>query len=322
MMSFRELWASGYPILEFACIAFGGVSSVRAHESSRNGYDSTMTLVLTRAVARLLGASLLGLAAIAVGGSVAHAVPGHAHDLAGKLAMVEDPPADDEPAEDGSDDGSDGATEAPTEEPEPAPSASPPADDSDQSTPNETGGSTGENTSESNDQSGDEKEQAPAGPAGVVSPEPTETPRPRMVLVTEHGPSPLGWVLLAAGVICAGAAGAFYLRKRPFDDPDVAEFMVIPPAVDLPDLEDRSGAVEGAAVAGAAAAASDPGLVDEPGLAEGPGVVAEPETEELDAVPVAVADSQGPDTKEMHIVPLGLDSPPSSDHPESDAREH
>jgi hypothetical protein len=39
-----------------------------------------------------------------------------------------------------------------------------------------------------------------------------------MALVTKHGPSPLGWVLLAAGLVFALAAAVFYLRKRPFDD--------------------------------------------------------------------------------------------------------
>jgi hypothetical protein len=72
-------------------------------------------------------------------------------------------------------------------------------------------------------------------------------------------------------------------------------------------------------------AADASGLVNESGLGEGPGVVGEPDvldappgvgstdadTEELEAAPAGGLDAHGPDTEEMHIVPLGVDVAPT-----------
>jgi len=88
-------------------------------------------------------------------------------------------------------------------------------------------------------------------------------------------------VLLAAGLICSVGAAVFYLRKRPFDQPDAAADLR-PEEADLR-LEEAGALL-----------AADP-------LAE--------DTAELDAVPAEVADPSDPDTEEMLIAPLGVDHP-------------
>jgi hypothetical protein len=242
-----------------------------------------MTKFTRQIVVRILGAGLVGLATIAFGGSAAHAVPSLHPNLSWRM-ITDDPPADGgDPAADGadgSDGGSDGSTDgtdnSPTEAPAPESTASPaPAvvDGGNQSNRNDSGNDDKNTDSQSDDRSTADNATTPKVTTDGASPEPSETPQPRTVLVSEHGPSPLGWVLLAAGVICAGAAGAYYLRNRPFDEPEVAEVAALPP------LADPLG----------------------------------PDTEELEAVPPAVDGAPGPDTEEMHIVPLGLDVPPRPD---------
>ena len=265
-----------------------------------------MTTLPRQIVARLLGASLLGLAILGLEASAGHAgtVPNSNPSV---RLIADDPPADDgaDDPVDGSDDPVDGAEDPAPEESQPEPSTSQtpsaPVDakGSNQGDQNDSKGERESKSSPSDDESTTDKGRVPV-PAvsnGSASPEHTETPRPRTVLVTERGPSPLGWVLLVAGLICVGAAGVFYVRRRPFDKTVGSEF-VETSLVETPLGDDGMG------------------LVDQPdALDAAPPAVVAPEfdTAEFDAVPAGVPDSQGPDTEEMHIVPLGVDVVPSPD---------
>jgi hypothetical protein len=246
-------------------------------------------------VARLLSAGLLGLAIFAWSGSVAHGAALNS-SLAGRL-VTEDPPADDSGSTDDGTDSTDDSSDDSSSDDDPEPEPSAPASSQAPSAPAPSGDSqsdrdSGDNDSSSESDSSSETEETdkagvPISPSLAPSPEPTDPPTPRRALVTEHGPSPLGWVLLAAGLAFLGSAGAFYLRNRPFSGPDAA------------------APIDGLA---------EP---DAPGLVEGPGVIGEPEsvtppdldTEELDAIPSGGPDALEPDTEEMLVVPLGVDAP-------------
>jgi hypothetical protein len=121
-------------------------------------------------------------------------------------------------------------------------------------------------------------------------------------------------VLLVAGLAFLGAAGAFYVRNRPFNGPDAAVLAGAAATPDALGLVDTPEPFDGPALADGAAAIDTPGLADASGLVEGPGVIGEPDslgphehdTDEMDIVLPAESD---PDTAEMHVVPLGVDAP-------------
>jgi len=239
---------------------------------------------------------LLGLAILAWSGSVAHGAALNSN-LAGRL-VTEDPPANDSDSgstDDGTGSTDDSSDDSSSDDPEPEPSA--PASSQAPIAPAPSGDGqsdrdSGDNDSSSESDSSSETEETdkvgvPISPSLAPSPDPTDPPTPRRALVTEHGPSPLGWVLLAAGLAFLGSAGAYYVRNRPFSGPDTAE------AIDALAEPDALGLVEG------------PGVVGEPESVNPPDL----DTEELDAIPSAGPDSLEPDTEEMLVVPLGVDAP-------------
>jgi hypothetical protein len=128
------------------------------------------------------------------GASGAHAVSPQLVVVAGSLAAEESADPADENSED------------PSEEEE---------DSSDDSSDNE-------DSDNSDDENSDSEE-----PTETPTPEPTftdpgsgatddvtEMPTEDAGTTSEAGPSPLGWILLAGGVACAGAAVAVYRRNR------------------------------------------------------------------------------------------------------------
>jgi hypothetical protein len=247
-----------------------------------------------KSVARLLSAGLLGLAILAWSGSVAHGAALNSN-LAGRL-VTEDPPADDSGStDDGTGSTDDSSDDSSSDDPEPEPSAPAssqapmapaPSDDSQSDRDSGDNDSTSESDSSSETEKTD-KVGVPMAPSLAPSPDPTEPPTQRRALVTEHGPSPLGWVLLAAGLAFLGAAGAFYVRNRPFSGPYAAE------------------PIDGLAEPDALGLVAGPGVTGEPESVNPPNL----DTEELDAISSGGPDSPEPDTEEMLVVPLGVDAP-------------
>lgn len=175
----------------------------------------------------VMAALVLVVAALAFGGGGAHAagpysqVPGH--------FVAEDAPA----ADDGGDDSSSEESEpdpepAPEPEPEqepesapeqqaeqePAPIAVPTANPPEPRTSNERDGrgNSENDTSEGGAKDSDieDGDSAGVGPATVSGPLRKPTDTSSSSLVTEDGPSPLGWLLLATGLACAVAAFVVY----------------------------------------------------------------------------------------------------------------
>lgn len=127
------------------------------------------------------------------GASGAHAVSPQLVVVAGSLAAEESADPADENSED------------PSEE----------EDSSDDSSDNEDSDNTDDENSDS-----EEPTETPTpeptftDPGSGATDDVTEMPTEDAGTTSEAGPSPLGWILLAGGVACAGAAVAVYRRNR------------------------------------------------------------------------------------------------------------
>ena len=127
------------------------------------------------------------------GASAAHAVSPHRVVVAGPLAAEESPDTADEDSEDPSDE----------------------EDSSDDSSDNEDSDNTDDENSDSEEPT-ETPSPAPTftDPGSGATDDVTEMPTEAAGTTSEAGPSPLGWILLAGGIACAGAAVAVYRRNR------------------------------------------------------------------------------------------------------------
>ena len=196
-----------------------------------------------RIEAHLLAAVVLVVALLGLGGSVGHAAGPNAQ--VSQQFVAEEAPAPDDGGDDSSSDEPESEPEpAPEPEPEPAPAQQPEqepapiAESSADSTEAVTGASNDDDTS-ANDSGGesgakDAKDsdaglgngRAGVGSADLTSPLREQVDSSPSSLVTDDGPSPLGWLLLAAGVACGVASYAVYRGGRPVGDWGVSQSVV------------------------------------------------------------------------------------------------
>ena len=241
----------------FILLMGGGLlSRRRCFRSQAGGYFAGMGSATGSIRVHVMAALVLVVAALVFGGGGAHAagpysqVPGH--------FVAEDAPAADDDGDDSSSEESEPDPEPAPEpelepepesapeqqaEQEPAPIGVPTANPAEPRTSNERDGrgNSENDTSEGGAKDsdiGDGDSSAGVGPATVSGPLRTPTDTSSSSLVTEDGPSPLGWLLLAAGLACGVAAFVVYRGSNSLNELGPPEGVLKTPSEGVPETTD------------------------------------------------------------------------------------